>query len=158
MASVCKMASRRYILSASAGVLGSLLAGCIGAPEASSPDLGSETTTAGLPKKRHRLPEGPKSPPDTPEIWTEKTAREYATEYESKHIYNMLYEKNVSEINAGCGVTESETVDGGYRIVLLCEGAVYYQNKDSHGDYIGRPVTYLVGEGTAIRRESKRTS
>ena len=151
------MPSRRHVICAAAGALGGLLAGCSGVPESFASNLGAETTSA-LPQERHKLPDGPKSPPEPPETWTEKTAREYATEYEKRHIYNELYTSEVSEITAGCSVTESEAVDGGYRVVLLCEGAVYYENKDTHGDYIGRPVTYLVGDGTVLRKESKRAS
>ncbi|NEU55943.1 hypothetical protein [Halorussus sp. MSC15.2] len=148
------MPSRRHVLCASAGVFGSLLAGCNGVPESAPSNLGGETTSV-LPQQRHELPNGPKSPPEPPEAWTEKTAREYAIKYEERHIYNRLHTTEASDINVSCNVTKSEAINGGYRVVLLCGGAVYSEDKTTHGDYIGKPVTYLVGNGTAIRKESE---
>jgi hypothetical protein len=101
----------------------------------------------------HDLPDGPKSPPEPPETWNESTAEAYVIEYEKRHIYNSLYSSRVEKINTSCGVVKVEAINVGYRVVVLCEGVAYLEDADYHGDYIGKRITYLVSEGTAIRLE-----
>lgn len=159
-ASNVKPSRRRFLRAAAGGFLAVLLAGCTGERADESETTGDATaptrtpTPTALPQKRHELPDGPKSPPEPPDAWTEKTAGEYAIKYEERHVYNRLHTAEASDVNVGCNVTESEAIDGGYRVVLLCGGAVYSEEKTTHGDYIGKPVTYLVGDGTAIRSDA----
>ncbi|WP_135824232.1 hypothetical protein [Halorussus ruber] len=104
-----------------------------------------------LPQKQHELPDGPKSPPEPPETWTEETAQRYAATYEERRMYNSMYGTTVDEITVECSVQEVESVRGGYRVVVLRQGAAYYGDDGRHGDYVGAPITYLVGNGAAIR-------
>lgn len=106
-----------------------------------------------LPEETYELPEGPKSPPAQPETWNESAARSYVISYEERHVYNTLYNPEVEEINVSCNVAEFETLSEGYRVVVLCQGAAYVGDDGQHGDYIGKRITYLVADGTAIRLE-----
>ncbi|UPW01023.1 hypothetical protein M0R88_02725 [Halorussus gelatinilyticus] len=149
--------SRRQFLRLSCGSVAGLLAGCAGERRSDSPTATpgrtptTERTPTTLPRRRHDLPPGPKSPPDPPETWTEESAKRYAVAYEERRMYNSMDGETVNEITVGCSVESVEAVRGGYRVVVLCQGAAYYGDDGRHGDYIGAPIAYLVGNGTAVR-------
>ncbi|UPV74992.1 hypothetical protein M0R89_02740 [Halorussus limi] len=151
---------RRRFLCAAGGSSAVLLGGCTGDWRTESPDTApgetptTEQTPTALPQERHELPEGPKSPPEPPETWTEESAERYAVAYEERRMYNSMYGSTVDEITVGCSVNAVEAVRGGYRVVVLCQGAAYYGDDGRHGDYVGKPVAYLVGNGAAIRTDA----
>lgn len=152
--------SRRRFLRAAAGAPTVLLAGCTG-ERADDPETTSDGTAPTrtptpitLPQERYELPDGPKSPPTPPETWTEAAAKRYAVAYEERRIYNSMHGSTVDEVTVGCSVTEIEAVRGGYRVVVLCQGAAYFGDDGRHGDYIGKPTVYLVGNETAIRKDA----
>ena len=59
----------------------------------------------------------------------------------------------VEEVTVGCSVQDVRAVRGGFRVVVVCQGAAYWGDDGLHGDYIGSPTVYFVGNETAILTE-----
>jgi len=83
-----------------------------------------------------------------------QTAKQYALEYEERRLYNSMSGGTVTEVDVGCNVRRVEAVRGGFRVVVVCQGAAYWGEDGRHGDYIGSPTVYLVGNGTAVVTEN----
>ena len=98
------------------------------------------------------FPEGPKERPSPPNVWNESSAQTYVREYEERRLYNEYYRERTEEITIGCSSSEVERTENGYKVTVLCQGAIYDEASTTHGDYIGPEIVYYL-TSRAVSRE-----
>ena len=159
--------NRRHLLVSGAALLPLSLAGCLDSiphlrdgnsrnqtPITTQDTVNSETTSVQTVSlvTVPPFPEGPKERPSPPNVWTKSSAQSYAREYEERRLYNEYYRERTEEITIGCSSSVLKRTENGYKVTLLCQGAIYDEASTTHGDYIGPEIIYYL-TSRAVSRE-----
>lgn len=108
--------------------------------------------------------EGPKERPDRPATLSESSARQFVKEYEYRHVYNLLWMGERTDVSLSCETHWVEERRDGYEVLVSCTGSA-----DSGGDAVGNGTAtstmvhadwftqwyvYYVDDDSVVRRRA----